>query len=341
MNMWHGGYSITGGTIIAYGKLFSTGYGGIVYCHDITTGDILWSTTIHDPYNEILWGVNWPLYYLFTADNKIYFGHTEHSAIDPKPRGAPFVALDVNSGDVVWRIDGAFRQTVWGGTAVIGDGIIATMDTYDQRIYAIGKGPSSLTVDTLGSGVTVGSCVTISGTVLDVSPGTKSDALVARFPNGVPAMSDGSMSEWMLYVYKQFERPADAGGVTVTIEAVDGNGNYQLLGTTTRDAYGNFAFSYEPTVEGQYMIIATFAGSASYYGSTATAYFTAGPAYSAGTPIEPDETPDQTPDETADETPDGELPGEPLISNEILIVAVVAVAAVIGVAAYWALRRRR
>ena len=35
-----------------------------------------------------------------------------------------------------------FRDTRWGGNGIIGDSIIATMDTYDQRVYAIGKGPS-------------------------------------------------------------------------------------------------------------------------------------------------------------------------------------------------------
>ena len=31
---------------------------------------------------------------LFITDGKIYVGHYEHSAIDPRPRGAPFVCLD-------------------------------------------------------------------------------------------------------------------------------------------------------------------------------------------------------------------------------------------------------
>jgi hypothetical protein len=32
-----------------------------------------------------------------------------------------------------------FRQTAWGGSAVMGDSIIATMDTYNQMVYGIGK----------------------------------------------------------------------------------------------------------------------------------------------------------------------------------------------------------
>jgi hypothetical protein len=73
-------------------------------------------------------------------------GHGEHSSNHPLPRGAPFICVNATSGEEIWRIDGAFRQTAWGGLAIIGDSIIATMDTYDLRVYAIGKGPSATTV---------------------------------------------------------------------------------------------------------------------------------------------------------------------------------------------------
>ena len=79
---------------------------------------------------------------LLISDGKIYMGHTEHSSIDPKPRGAPFVCLDAETGEEIWKAPGLFRSTRWGGRGLIGDGIMATMDTYDQRIYAVGKGPS-------------------------------------------------------------------------------------------------------------------------------------------------------------------------------------------------------
>jgi hypothetical protein len=228
---------------------------------------------------------------------------------------------------------------------MIADSIIALMDTYDQQIYAIGKGPSSLTVDAPDSGIPVGTSATISGSVLDVSPGTGDPAIQLRFPNGVPAIADANMGEWMKYVYKQFARPAAAMGVTVTLEAIDPNYNYQYLGTTTSDAYGNFGFTYSPEVPGTYMIIATFAGSEAYYGSTSTAYFSADPAPTPATPIEPEPEPELEPEpepEPEPETPtEPETPAEaPLITTEIAIVIAVAVAAVIGVGAFWALRRR-
>jgi hypothetical protein len=90
----------------------------------------------------------------------------------------------------------------------------------------------------------------IQGTVTDISAGTKEKA--DRFPNGVPAVSDASMSEWMLYVYKQFPRPTNATGVTVNISVVDANGNYRDIGTTTSDADGFYSFNWMPDIEGKY-----------------------------------------------------------------------------------------
>jgi hypothetical protein len=166
-----------------------------------------------------------------------------------------------------------YRQTRWGGNAIIGDSIIATMDTYDQRIYAIGKGPSATTVTAPGIGVVAGNSLVISGTVTDISPGTKDYDLTARFPNGVAAVSDAGMSDWMLYVYKQFSYPTNCTGVEVTLDAVDPNGNFVHLGTATSDTSGSFGYAWKtPDVPGKYTIIATFAGSKSYYASYAETY---------------------------------------------------------------------
>ncbi|PVX25666.1 MAG: hypothetical protein CW691_03905, partial [Candidatus Bathyarchaeum sp.] len=349
-------YSILSGgshpDCIVYGKLITTGMAGTVNCYNVKTGTLLWTFAAHDPCNEILWSANWPLQMAFVTDGKVYVSHQEHSTIDPRARGAPFICLDIETGDVIWKMDGGLRSTRWGGGAIIADSTIALFNTYDNQIYALGKGPSAITVTAPDMGVPLGSSVILRGTVTDESAGTKESVLTARFPNGVPVVSDACMSEWMKYVYMQFERPADAVGVTVKLEAVDPNGNYQNLGTATSDSYGNYGFTFEPEIEGQYTIIATFEGSDSYYGSTSTTYLTVDSAPSASTPIEPDtETPDnQTPDneqpdiETPDtETPDTEAPTTeaPLISTEVAIITAVAVACVIGAAAFWTLRKRK
>jgi outer membrane protein assembly factor BamB len=272
---------------IAYGKLYSASVGGIVYCYDVKTGQLLWTYEATDPYSEILWANTWWLKPLFITDGKIYLGHTEHSPIDPKPRGAPFICLDAETGEEIWRADGLFRTTRWGGRSIIGDSVIVTMDTYDQRVYAIGKGPSAITVTAPDLGVPLGASVMIRGTVTDVSPGTRDMTVEMRFPNGVPAVADESMSEWMLYVYKQFPRPIDAIGVEVNIDVVDSNGNYRNIGTATSDASGFFNFEWKPDISGKYEVIATFPGSKSYYASFAQTAFVVDAA--------PEPTPSPTP----------------------------------------------
>lgn len=337
------------GSAIAYGKLFvNPKMHGQLYAFDVQTGNLEWVYEADDPYNEMLWGNNWPVYPMFITDGKIYMGHSEHSPVDPKPRGAPFLAVDAETGEEVWRADGLFRQTDWGGEAVIADSIIATYDSYDQMIYAIGKGPSAISVSAPDTAIPLGSNALITGMVTDVSPGTNSIEMTARFPDGVPAISDADQSEWMKYVYKQFERPADAQGVTVRIEAIDPNGNYQNYGTTTTDAWGAYGLTFEPEVPGQYMIIASFAGSNAYYGSTKTTYLAVDPAPTVSTPIEP-ELPEETiiPDEPEvekQEQPEQTEqpvvePTTSIISTEAAILAIIVVAIVVGIAAYWIKRK--
>ena len=151
----------------------------------------------------------------------------------------------------------------------MGDSIIATMDTYDQRVYAIGKGPSATTVMASPKVSMEGNSVLVEGMVTDVSPGTNGAGLEMRFPDGVPAVSDANMSEWMLYVYKQFERPADVMGVEVVVSVLDPNTNLYEVGRTTSDDSGFFKMSFTPEVPGEYTIVASFDGSSAYYGSFA------------------------------------------------------------------------
>jgi hypothetical protein len=151
----------------------------------------------------------------------------------------------------------------------MGDSVIAMYNTYDQQVYAIGKGPSATTVTIEDDVITHGSSVLVKGMVTDVSPGTKQTAVTLRFPNGVPAVADDSVGEWMKYVYVQFPRPTDAVGVEVVVSVLDPNNNYYEVGRTTSDASGFFKLAFTPEVPGVYTIYASFAGSGAYYGSFA------------------------------------------------------------------------
>ena len=267
--------------LVAYDKLYASGVAGTVYCYDVNTGNLLWNYTIKDPYTESMFSSNWWIGITFITDGKLYIGTGEHSPNQPLPRGAPFLCLNATDGSLVWRANGLFRQTGWGGLAIIGDSIMATMDTYDMQLYAVGKGPSAMTVEAPLTGVQLGSSVTIRGTIADNSPGTKSDALMLRFPNGVPAVSDASMSDWMLYVYKQFSKPIDATGVPITLSVIDGNGNYRTIGSTTSDANGFFSYNWKPDIEGKYTVYASFEGSSAYYPSHAVTAFSVDPTATA------------------------------------------------------------
>ena len=267
----------TASTAVAYGRLYRASVGGIIYCYDIQTGDLEWSYEVRDPYKEILWCTSWWQKPVFITDGKIYCGTLEHSPIDPRPRGGAFVCLNATTGDVIWRANGLFRQTRWGGRAIIGDSVMATMDTYDQRVYAVGKGPSATTVSAPEVTQSVSTPVLIQGTVMDVSPGTEDIKVTMRFPNGVPAISDASMSDWMLYVYKQFEMPADAIGVEVILNAVDESGVWHDIDRVNTDMSGSFSYRWTPGVEGKYTIVATFVGSGGYFGSYAETAISVGP----------------------------------------------------------------
>ncbi|MCW4055001.1 MAG: PQQ-binding-like beta-propeller repeat protein [Candidatus Bathyarchaeota archaeon] len=301
------------------GKLFSQGMSGIMYAYDAATGDLEWTYSADDPNNQVLWANAWSIRPLFFVDGKIYMGNSEHSPVDPKPRGGAFACIDMETGEEIFRADGMFRQTDWGGRGIIGDSIIATMDTYDQRVYAIGKGPSAITVNAGPELSVEGSTVVVKGMVTDISPGTQEYALTARFPDGVPAISDANMSEWMLYVYKQFERPADVMGVEVVVSVLDPNGNSYEVGTTTSDDSGFYMLSFVPEVPGDYTVIASFDGSKAYYGSFAK------------TAINVEEAPQATPVPTP-------VPQEPV--GTYFTVSTVAIIAAIAIVAFLLLRRR-
>jgi hypothetical protein len=189
-----------------------------------------------------------------------------------------------------------------------------------------------------------GDKIMIEGTVLDQSPSAE----------GVPAMADECMTEWMEYVYMQKTMPKNAEGVEVVITTLDPNGNTYELGRTTTDINGVYGCVVEPPVPGKYQIIATFEGSESYFSSCASTYINVDEASAPAQALEPEAlSPAQSlePEVTAEEPAAPEEPTAPesteptaeapFITTEAAIMVAVAVAVVIGVAAYWQLRKRK
>jgi hypothetical protein len=273
----------------AYDHLYSAGVGGVLYAFSLEDGTTDWTYTMSDPYNEPVTGENWWGWIDLIADDKVYIGTLEHSAEQPIPRGGPYICINATSGEEIWRVNGMFRETRWGGNGVIGDSIIATMDTYDQRVYAIGKGPTETTVTAPDNGVPFGQSVMIRGTVKDVSPGTTMEGMDLRFPSGVSAVADENQSDWMLYIYKHFEYAPHTTwtGVPVTLYVVDSNMNTRIIGTATTSAQnGAFAFAWTPDIAGTYYLYADFDGSKAYFGSHAETAFVVDEA-PATTPMPP------------------------------------------------------
>jgi hypothetical protein len=165
----------------------------------------------------------------------------------------------------------------------------------------------------------------------------------------------------MEYMFMQQAKPKDAKGVEVILETLDPNGNFYEIGKTTSDMNGNFGYMWEPPVPGTYQIIARFEGSAAYGPSSATTYLGVAEAPSPAQPIEPElpeeptapEEPTEEPtapeepteEPTAPEEPTEPEPTEPaeapFITTEVAIIAAVVIVAVIGIVAYWALRKRK
>jgi hypothetical protein len=317
------------------GKLLTCGYGGTLIAYDIKTGVELWRYDASNVGFESPYG-NFPMGIGAIADGKIYLGAGEHSPTQPLWRGPNLRCIDANTGEELWKIDslGVSMPSGNGGSNyAIADGYLVALNAYDMKLYCYGKGPSVTEVTASPKVSALGSSVLVEGSVIDIAAGTQQQEQAGRFPNGVPAMSDASQENWMEYVYMQQGCPADAEGVEVVITTFDPNGNTYELGRTTTDMSGRFGIPVNPPVPGLYKIIATFEGSKSYYGSYAISYINVEEAPSFAQSMEPELT---TPEPTASEATQA-----PLISTEVAIIAVVAVACVIGIAAFLALRKRK
>ena len=267
---------------IAYGNLYFTGYSGILYCYDVKTGDLKWTYGNGGEGNSTLSGFEtpygrYPTFLTTIADGKVYMSTTEHSPNSPLYKDAKFRCVNASDGTEVWTILGYGNQ-MYGGQSPVADGYMTSLNSYDSRIYCFGKGPSALTVTAPDIAASLGTSIVIKGTITDIAAGTKQTEQAGRFPNGVPVVSDNSMGHWMEYIYMQKPMPTNTIGVPVAINVVDSNGNFRQIGTTTSDYSGTYSFQWTPDIAGKYTVIASFAGSNSYWPSFAETSFAVDPA---------------------------------------------------------------
>ena len=260
-----------GGSVgfVAYGNLYTQGFGGEIIAYSMTTGDVLWRYDNTNSGDETVWG-NYPIFISAIADGKIYAFNNEHSPNYPLYKGERVRCIDAYTGRELWTMLGWSGQSGGPGTStgILADGFLSYYNYYDNQIYTVGKGPSAITVDAPLTAVTQGQSVTIRGTVTDQCAGAKQLVQDGKF-NIVPAVADESMGTWMEYLYMQKPMPSNAKGVPVTLTATDSSGNTITIGTVTSDISGNYATMWTPPSAGQYKITVAFEGTGSYWSSSA------------------------------------------------------------------------
>jgi len=252
------------------------GLGGDIWCINNEDGSLRWYTNtttligssgLETPYNV------WPLWVFSSScvSNGAAYLTVGHEYNPPLFRGAEVVAVNVTDGSLVWsQLDTSVTSTA------IAYGKLVSLNAYDNQLYCFGRGPSATTVEAPSVGVTTSTPIVISGTVMDVSPGTTQQQTYSNYPTGLPCVSDVSQSDFMESVYQQQVMPNNITGVPVTISVIDSNNNLRDIGTTTSTASGTFGLTWTPDISGDYTVIATFKGSNAYYASSGQAHFFAG-----------------------------------------------------------------
>ena len=261
----------------AYGNLYVTGYGGVVFCYSMKDGTLLWTYGNGGPGNstnsgdETPWG-RYPTHAAAVADGVLYTMSGEHSPNTPLYKGYRARAIDAFTGEEIWTLLDWSASGL--GTSVapvaIADGYMVFANAYDGQIYCVGKGKSGTTVTAPNAAITLGQSLVITGTVTDQSPGSQA--------KGTAAVSDDSMTAWMEYTFMQKTRPQNATGVEVVLNVLDANNNFREIGKTTSDSNGFYSFQWTPDITGKYTVYASFAGSQAYYPSNAEAAFAVDPA---------------------------------------------------------------
>ncbi len=280
---WSSGSGAGQRCVTAYGNIYTQGFGGEIYCFSTQTGELQWKFNNTDSGIDTPWGLI-PTFISVICDGKVYAFNNEHSPNSPLYKGYSIYCINATTGEQIYKMLSWAGQTGGQGlsTSIMADGTLVYYNYYDNQLYAVAKGPSQTTVTASPKVSFNGDKVLVEGTVTDISVGTKSTELAARFPAGVPAVSDASQSAWMEYIYMKQARPTNATGVPVALNVIDPNGNFYTVGTATSDSNGAFKLAFTPEIPGTYTVVASFAGSGSYYGSSAeTAIYVDTPAATA------------------------------------------------------------
>jgi hypothetical protein len=313
-NPW-GHYVQSGGVMSAFDMFYAAGMDGEIHAYDTQTGTKVFAFEAAPSGLETPYGV-YPFYngITVTGDGKIFAQTGQHgNGVEPMYRGQALYVVDAKTGQSLWDMTG------WFGQGALADGMYVAPNFYDGQIYCFGRGPSATAVEAPLTAVLTGSSMVIQGTVTDQSPGSK----------GAPAISDQYMSEWMSYQYEQQALPStfpyETAGVQVTITATSQSGNPVTIGTVNSDSNGNFAIQWTPQTQGFYTITASFAGSNSYYKSSAETHVAVDAASSSAASASISPLPSQVPQPSSGAATTTTL----AIAAAIIIILIAAVALVL------------
>jgi len=320
------------------GASFYRGHGGDIWCIEHENGNVRWYTNttklVGAPGTESPYTI-WPLW-VFECDcitNNVAYFPIGAEYNPPMFPGAQMCAVNVTDGSLVWSELGFYIRS----TSCAYD-ILLSLNAYDNQIYAWGKGPSATSVAASPKVTVHGNSVIIEGTVTDISAGTNRDDVAANFPNGLPCVSDESMSKWMEYAYMQQAKPEDVEGVKVFLKIQDPNGDWYSTYVTT-DENGVFSHMWAPAIVGEYHVTAMFEGSESYWSSQATTTFGVDQAPAAEDVPSAEEIAATTASRLPAYPAIPEIPAYLTIDLVILIIAAIGV--VIGLVVYMSLRKQK
>ncbi len=317
---WFSEYGVT-----SYGGMLITNQYDGINAIDWDTGKTVWFFQANATYPyETPYQDAYPFFTanVFIADGKYYVQSTEHTPTSPITRGWCTYCLDIYTGTMIWNITGCMAP---GGA---NGGYMTASCSYDGKTYVFGKGQTTTTVSVKQDVITEGSSVLITGAVMDQSPGQPD----------TPAISDFWMTSWMEYLHLQREKPTNATGVPVHLQAIALDGAVIEIGSVTSDINGCYELLWTPPSPNTYKIIASFDGTNSYWkssGETAIGVVAAPSATPAVTA-----SPTSTAQTQATVSPSSSSGTTFALSTEVT-AAIVVVVIIVVVAAVLLVRRRK
>jgi outer membrane protein assembly factor BamB len=149
-------------------KIYHNFWDGNAYALDAETGDIVWGPVYTDGFYSCGGGP------VVSGESNLVYMTLNKMKVWRQPTTEPglVVALDADTGDIVWQLDG-WKDGGWiaGSVPVLADGRLYVRDSSARNsLICIGAGPTKTTVNLSSEQLKAGDTVLISGQLLDQSP---------------------------------------------------------------------------------------------------------------------------------------------------------------------------